>query len=240
MRRIRGAAFVSLDGVVQAPGGPTEDPTGGFGHGGWLPQFFDEDVGAAIDGFFGQEYDLLLGRRTYDIFAAYWPYVGGEATGIGEVFDRTGKDDGEAAAIAMGEAFTRARKYVLSRGTPDLGWSNSHRLDGMEALRAVKEGDGPDLVIQGSSTLYPALLTAGLLDELTLMTFPVVLGQGKRLFGEGMSALALRPTGHTVTRSGTIIATYAPGGAVEQGWAGPQSTSAREEARQRAIAEGRW
>ncbi len=80
MRKVRGSVFVSLDGVMQAPGGPTEDPTGGFAHGGWLPQFFDEDVGQAIDAFFGSEYDLLLGRRTYDIFAAYWPYVGGEAT----------------------------------------------------------------------------------------------------------------------------------------------------------------
>ena len=120
MRKIRGSTFVSLDGVMQAPGGPTEDPTGGFAHGGWLPQFFDEDVGEAIGAFFGDNYDLLLGRRTYEIFAAYWPYVGGETTGIGEIFDRTGKDDGEAEAIAMGEAFTKANKYVLTRGSPDL------------------------------------------------------------------------------------------------------------------------
>lgn len=240
MRKIRGSAFVSLDGVMQAPGGPTEDPTGGFEHGGWLPQFFDEDVGQAIDQFFGTDYDLLLGRRTYDIFAAYWPYVGGEATGIGEIFDRTGKDDGEAAAIAMGEAFTRATKYVLTRGSPDLGWSNSRRLSGMEELRAVKEGEGPDLLIQGSSTIYPALLKAGLLDRLTVMTFPVVLGEGKRLFGEGTPAEALRMVDHQVTRSGAVIAAYEPGGAVEHGWAGPQSTSQREQARQAAMAEGRW
>lgn len=240
MRKIRGAVFVSLDGVMQAPGGPSEDPTGGFEHGGWLPQFFDEDVGKAIDAFFGSDYDLLLGRRTYDIFAAYWPYVGGEATGIGEVFDRTGKDDGEAAAIEMGEAFTRASKYVLSRGSPDLGWSNSHRLGSIEEVRAVKEGDGPDLLIQGSSTLYPQLLAAGLLDRLTLMTFPVVLGDGKRLFGEGSPAEALRMVDHQVTRSGAVIATYDPGGRVEHGWAGPQSTSVREEVRQQKIAEGRW
>ena len=240
MRKIRGSAFVALDGVMQAPGGPTEDPTGGFAHGGWLPQFFDEDVGGAIDAFFGRDYDLLLGRRTYDIFAAYWPYVGGEATGIGEVFDRTGKDEGEAAAIAMGEAFTRANKYVLTRGNPDLGWSNSHRVGSMEELRAVKEGEGPDLLIQGSSTIYPALLAAGLLDRLTLMTFPVVLGSGKRLFGEGTPAKGLRLVDHQVTRSGAVIATYEPGGEIEQGWAGPQSNSGREQARQRAIAEGRW
>ena len=240
MRKIRGSVFVSLDGVMQAPGGPSEDPTGGFAHGGWLPQFFDEDVGEAIDDFFGRDYALLLGRRTYDIFAAYWPYVGGEATGIGEVFDATGKDDGEAAAIAMGEAFTRANKYVLTRGNPDLGWSNSHRVGGMEELRAIKQGEGPDLLIQGSSTIYPALLEAGLLDELTLMTFPVVLGGGKRIFGEGTPAEALKMVGHKVTRSGAVIATYEPGGKIEHGWAGPQSTSEREERRQAAMAEGRW
>ena len=240
MRRIRGSVFLSLDGVMQAPGGPTEDPTGGFAHGGWLPQFFDEDVGAAIDAFFGTDYDLLLGRRTYDIFAAYWPYVGGEATGIGEVFDLTGKDDGEAAAIKMGEGFTRANKYVLTRGQGELGWSNSHRLGSLDELRQVKEGSGPDLLIQGSSTLYPGLLAAGLLDRLTVMTFPVVLGAGKRLWGDGTPAKALRLTDHQITRSGAVIATYEPDGAVEQGWAGPQSTSEREQARQQAMAEARW
>ncbi|CAA9507671.1 MAG: Dihydrofolate reductase [uncultured Sphingomonas sp.] len=240
MRKIRGSAFVSLDGVMQAPGGPTEDPTGGFAHGGWLPQFFDEDIGGAIDAFFGHDYDLLLGRRTYNIFAAYWPYVGGEATGIGEVFDRIGKDEGEAAAIEMGEAFTRANKYVLTRGTPELGWSNSHRLGSMDELRSIKEGEGPDLLIQGSSTIYPELLAAGLLDRLTLMTFPVVLGPGKRLFGEGTPAKGLRLVDHQVTRSGAVIATYEPGGKIAHGWAGPQSTSGREQARQHAIADGSW
>jgi dihydrofolate reductase len=240
MRRIRGSLFASLDGVVQAPGGPSEDPTGGFAHGGWLPQFFDEDVGGAIDAVFGQSYDLLLGRRTYDIFAAYWPYVGGHATGIGEVFDKTGKDEGEAAAIQMGEDFTRANKYVLTRGSPDLGWSNSHRVGSMEELRAIREGEGPDLVIQGSSTLYSALLAAGLLDQLTIMTFPVVLGRGKRWFGDDMPAKALRAIDTKVTRTGAIIATYELAGAIDHGWAGPQSTSEREEARQKKMAEGRW
>jgi dihydrofolate reductase len=240
MRNILGAAFVSLDGVMQAPGGPSEDPTGSFAHGGWLPQFFDEDVGAAISAFFDRDYALLLGRRTYDIFAAYWPYVGGEATGIGEVFDRTGADNGVAEAIAMGEAFTRANKYVLTRGTPDLGWSNSHRVGGIEDLRTICSGDGPDLLIQGSSTIYPALLQAGLLDRLTLMTFPVVLGAGKRLFGDGTPTEALRMVDHRVTRTGAVIATYEPAGNVEQGWAGPQSTSVRELVRQAAMAEGRW
>jgi dihydrofolate reductase len=240
MRKIRGSVFVSLDGVMQAPGGPTEDPTQGFEHGGWLPQFFDEDVGQAIDAFFGREYDLLLGRRTYDIFASYWPYVGGEATGIGEVFDASGKDDGEAAAIEMGRAFTQANKYVLTRGSSELGWSNSHRVGSFDELRKVKQGEGPDMLIQGSSTIYPGLLVEGLLDSLTVMTFPVVLGRGKRIFGDGTPAEALRMVDHKVTRSGAVIATYEPAGKVEHGWAGPQSTSEREEARQKAMAEGRW
>lgn len=240
MRKIRGSAFVSLDGVMQAPGGPSEDPTGGFAHGGWLPQFFDAGVGEAIDAFFGKDYALLLGRRTYDIFAAYWPYVGGEATGIGEIFDKTGKDEGEAAAIQMGEDFTRADKFVLSRGSPDLGWSNSHLVCNMDALRAIKEGDGPDLLIQGSSTLYPALLRDGLLDQLTLMTFPVVLGHGKRLFGDETPAVKWRSVDQRITSNGTTIVTYEPAGTIEHDWAGPQSTSARETERQRRMQEGSW
>jgi dihydrofolate reductase len=231
---------VSLDGVMQAPGGPSEDPTGGFAHGGWLTQFFDEDVGEAIDRFFGDKYDLLLGRRTYEIFAAYWPYVGGEATGIGEIFDKTGKDEGEAAAIQMGADFTHAHKYVLTRGRPELGWSNSYRLGSLDELRPIREGDGPDLLIQGSSTLYPQLLAAGLLDRLTVMTFPVVLGAGKRLFKEGTSAEALKLVDHKVTPSGAVITTYEPAGAVKHGWAGPHSTSQREVARQEAMADGSW
>ena len=112
MRRIRGSAFVSLDGVMQAPGGPSEDPTGGFQHGGWLPQFFDEDVGEAIDAFFGDQYDLLLGRRTYDIFAAYWPYIGGDTTGVGEIFDLIGKDEGLAV---FGESNEPNRPHAVLR-----------------------------------------------------------------------------------------------------------------------------
>ena len=240
MRRIVGGVFQSLDGVIQAPGGPTEDPTRGFRHGGWLPQFFDEEVGKAIDQLFAEPYALLLGRRTYDIFAAYWPYVGRETTDMGETFERAGSDDGEADAIEMGEALTRADKYVLTRNSPHLAWENSHRLEGLEALRRVRNGEGPDLLIQGSSTLYPQLLDQGLIDRLTVMTFPVVLGQGKRLFGDGTPARTLRMTRHQVTPSGATIATYEPAGEPDHGWAGPQTTSAREAERQRRMAEGSW
>jgi dihydrofolate reductase len=221
MRRIVGGVFQSLDGVVQAPGGPTEDPTGGFTHGGWLPQFFDEEVGQAIDRLFDRDYDLLLGRRTYDIFAGYWPYVEGEHA-------------------AMGEAFTRAGKYVLTRGEATLDWANSHRVGSIDELAEVKLGGGPDLLIQGSSTIYPQLLAAGLLDRLVLMTFPAVLGTGKRLFGPGTRAGALKLIKHNVTPSGAVIATYEPAGEITSGWAGPQVTSEREQERQRRMADSNW
>ena len=221
MRRIIGSAFVSLDGVIQAPGGPTEDPSGGFELGGWLAGFFDEAVGERIDALFGGPFDLLLGRRTYDIFAAYWPFV----------------DDGEDG---IGGRFDRAAKYVMTRGGQALDWENSHRVADLDSLAALKRGDGPDLIIQGSSTLYPQLLGAGLIDRLTLMTFPVILGSGKRLFGDGTPARSLRMVEHRVTARGNIVATYEPGGAVETGSFATIAPSAAELARQEKIASGTW
>lgn len=223
MRRIIGSAFISLDGVIQAPGGPTEDPSDGFDGGGWVFKVWDEGIEETLGALFTGPYHLLLGRRTYDIFAAYWPYV-------------------EGPEAAMGEAFSAANKYVLTRGQPSLDWANSHRLAGIDAVAALKQEDGPDLIIQGSSTIYPGLLAAGLIDRLTLMTFPLTLGKGKRLFGEGTPAGLLRMVDHEVTAKGTVIATYEPGGALPPYPAeapGP-STSAREIERQRAMAEGRW
>src|SRR3954469_868165 len=149
MRRMIGAAFVSLDGVMQAPGGPAEDPTGGFGHGGWMAGLPDEAVGRRIGRLFGGEFDLLLGRRTYDIFAAYWPHAPDEQKDIRDPFDR-------------------ATKYVVTSGVQPLPWRNSERLAGIEGVAAAKRAEGPDLVIQGSSSLYPQLLAAGLVDELVL------------------------------------------------------------------------
>ena len=223
MRKIRGSAFVSLDGVVQAPGGPTEDPTGGFDEGGWVFKFWDEGVDEAIGAFFSGEYDLLLGRRTYDIFAAYWPYVEGEGA-------------------AMGEAFTAANKYVLTSGDQPLDWANSHRLTSIADIAALKQGDGPDLIIQGSSTIYPGLLTAGLLDRLTLMTFPLTLGTGKRLLGNGTPTTMLAMVDHKVTPKGTVIATYEPQGTLPPYPSdGPEpSQSAREADRQLRMAAGTW
>jgi dihydrofolate reductase len=124
MRNILGGVFLTLDGVMQGPGGPTEDVTSGFGEGGWVFKLWDEAVGDAIGALFSGEYDLLLGRRTYDIFAAHWPYVEGEGA-------------------AMGEAFTRANKYVLTRGDQPLEWANSHRLRSIGDVAALKQDDGP-------------------------------------------------------------------------------------------------
>jgi dihydrofolate reductase len=220
MRRIVGGMFVSLDGVIQAPGGPTEDPTGGFAHGGWMFSVADDQVGAAIGEFFSRPYDLLLGRRTYDIFAAYWPYVGGEGA-------------------EMGEAFTAAQKFVLTHGEQPLPWANSHRMRTVADVAMLKQNDGPDLLIQGSSTIYPALLTAGLLDRLVLYTFPIVLGSGKRLFGQGTPPGTLKLVDHKVSPGGTVIATYEPAGPVETGSFG-QIESVRENERQAKMKDGTW
>lgn len=222
MRKVAGTVFVSLDGVMQAPGGPTEDPTGGFDQGGWQFKFPDPEADEALGATF-EGYDLLLGRRTYDIFAAFWPYVQGEEA-------------------ALGETFTRAGKYVLTRGDQPLPWENSHRLASMDDVAALKHGDGPDLMIWGSSTIYPGLLAAGLLDRLLLLTYPVTLGKGKRLFGDGTPAGALKMTDHKVTSAGTVVATYEPTGAMPQGsFAAPEpATSAREAERQRRMKDGSW
>jgi dihydrofolate reductase len=221
MRKVIGATFVSLDGVMQAPGGPTEDPTGGFQYGGWLAGLGDEAIGETIMGLFGGPFDLLLGRRTYDIFAAYWPYAD-QDNPITQAFDACGK-------------------YVLTHGGQPLDWKGSHRLASLDALAEVKRGDGPDLVIQGSSTLYPQLLAAGLIDRMTTMTFPVILGSGKRLFGEGTPARRMKMTSHSVTPVGTVIATYEPGGAVEVStFMGPDEVSEREVVRREKMQNGSW
>ena len=223
-RKITGGVFLSLDGVMQAPGGPQEDTQGGFEQGGWMFKIWDPGIEETLGGLFSGVYDLLLGRRTYDIFAAYWPFAE------------------EPENQPMREAFDRANKYVLTRGDKPLDWQNSHRLGGVEDVARIKEGEGSDLIIQGSSTIYPALLSAGLIDELVLMTFPVTLGAGKRLFGEGTPVERLEMVDHRVTAKGTLIATYRPGGALPpyppQGPIGARSD--REAERQRKMAEGTW
>lgn len=215
MRRIVGGVFQSLDGVMQAPGGPTEDPTGGFALGGWSTSFWDEAMGDAMGALFDGPFDLLLGRKTWEIFAAHWPYVGA--------------DD------PMGALFDRVIKYVLTRGDDPLDWQNSRRLRGIDDVAALRQGEGPDLLIQGSTTLYPALFAAGLVDRLFVMTFPVVLGGGKRLFGAGTPPFALRLTDHRVATTGVTIATYEPAGEVPIGSFALNEPSAAEQRRQERM-----
>lgn len=219
MRKVIGGVFQSLDGVMQAPGGPTEDPTGGFEAGGWSTSFWDERMGAAMGALFGGPFDLLLGRKTYEIFAAHWPFAGA--------------DD------PIGATFTRAAKYVLTRGNDPFEWENSHRLSGIDAVRNLKSGDGPDLLIQGSTTLYPPLLGAGLIDRLFVMTFPVVLGKGKRLFGAGTPSGALKLVNHDVSSTGVVMATYEPAGKVPTGsFQLAEPTPAELRRRERMAREG--
>ncbi|MCA1654188.1 MAG: dihydrofolate reductase family protein [Sphingomicrobium sp.] len=215
MRKISGGVFQSLDGVMQAPGGPTEDWTGGFALGGWSTSYWDEVMGQAMGGLFEAPFDLLLGRKTYEIFAAHWPYAG--------------------ADNPIGAAFDTANKYVLTRGNDLLEWQNSHRVAGIEAVAALKASAGRDLLIQGSTTLYPQLFAAGLVDRLFVMTFPVVLGQGKRLFGDGTPSLALKLIDSQTSTTGVSIATYVPAGAVPIGTFQQSEPSAREIARQERM-----
>jgi dihydrofolate reductase len=220
-REIIGAAFVSLDGVMQAPGGPTEDPTGGFPYGGWLEPVGDEAMEKAIDALFDAPFDLLLGRRTYDIFASYWPYQ---------------SPDNPIAA-----AFAECGKFVLTRSDAPLEWQGSERLSDLDALAALKAGDGPNLVIQGSSTLYPQLLERGLLDKLVLIVAPVVLGTGKRLFGDGTPAGTFKLVEQHTGSRGCSVFTFVPAGPVRTGsFAPPDDPSPRELLRRQKMDEGTW
>ena len=220
MRKIVGAVFVSLDGVVQAPGGPEEDRSGGFSHGGWVAPLADEGFGQAIDQLFAGDFDLLLGRRTYEIFAGYWPFQ---------------PMDNPIAA-----SFAKAHKYALSRSELTLDWDATTHLRDFDELKKVKQGDGPQMIIQGSSTLYPQLLQRGLIDRVTLMVAPVTLGEGKRLFGNGTPARTMKLVEQSATPGGWTIATYEPAGAVETGTFETQPPTELELKRRERIKAGDW
>jgi dihydrofolate reductase len=221
MRKLTGAVFQSLDGVMQAPGGPEEDPTSDFRLGGWSFHFWDEGLEQPFGKIIDADYDLLLGKRTYDIFSAYWP-------------------DNQDNPI--GARFQRINKYVLTHLDGPLGWENSHKLSG-EAANAVaelKRSEGRDLLIQGSSTLYPPLLAAGLIDRLVLMTFPVLLGGGKSIFDGLRSSGAFKLSESFVSGKGVVFAAYEPNGAVPTGsFATKEPSKAEVELRER-IKEGAW
>lgn len=220
MRKLTGAVFQSVDGVMQAPGGPEEDPTGGFALGGWVQPLWDADMGPFEPLIMG-EYDLLLGRRTYDIFAAYWPH---------------NQDD------PIGEKFQRINKYVVTHSDEPLGWENSFKLSGdpAEAVAELKRTDGRDLLIQGSSTLYEPLLAARLIDRLLLMTFPLLLGSGKSIFDRPRAAGAMKLVDHFVSNKGVLFTTYEPDGEVRTGtFETKEPSEATLEIRER-MKEGSW
>jgi dihydrofolate reductase len=200
MRRIIVATFVSLDGVMQAPGGPQEDPTGGFALGGWTAPHFDAALGASMGEIFSRPFDLLLGRKTYDIFAAHWPYV-------------TDPNDPIAGL------FNQVTKYVASRSKPKLTWQNSQLLgdDIVASLKKLKSENGPDLLVQGSSELLQTLWKNGLIDEFSVLIFPVVLGKGKRLFGNGAIPAGLKLRKSKSYPTGVIVASYVPDGEAKTG-----------------------
>jgi dihydrofolate reductase len=220
MRKLTGAVFQSLDGVMQAPGGPEEDPTSDFHFGGWVQPLWSEDMGP-FEQLIMDDYDLLLGKRTYDIFAAYWPY----------------NQD-----IPIGAKFQRINKYVLTHSDQPLDWDNSHRLSGQtaEAVAELKQSEGRDLLIQGSSTLYPELLSARLIDRLVLITFPLVLGRGKSIFDGSEKAGALRLVDHFVSSTGVVLTTYEPAGEVRTGTFETKEPSGAELERREKMEAGSW
>ena len=198
MRKLIVSTFLTLDGVMQAPGGPGEDDSGGFAHGGWSVNYWDEQMGQVMGEAMSGPFDLVLGRRTYDIFAAYWPHA-----------------PEEAGAKPLNEA----TKYVASRGRPTLEWSRSVLIEGdaAEGIAALKKSDGPELQVHGSGNLIQTLLRRGLVDQYRLWVFPLVIGSGKRLFAEGTIPSGLKLTGSKVSTTGVVMGTYEPAGEIVTG-----------------------
>ena len=220
MRKVIVGAMVSMDGVMQAPGGPEEDPTGGFKFGGWTATLGDDPVfGETLEKLFGKPFDLLLGRRTYEIFAAYWPYAEG----------------GPADDIA--KTFNRITKYVATRKGLDLTWNGSVALrDPAKDVATLKQEDGPVLLTQGSTELVHALLAAGLVDEIHTFTFPLLLGKGKRLFSGDSQPRAFKLTHSAVSPNGLIAATYVRDGVIKTATVGGEfEPSATELARREKL-----
>lgn len=199
MRRLVVSEIISLDGVFQAPGAPEEDPLGEFRFGGWAAPYDDDALGQAAGEQFSQPFELLLGRRTYDIFASFWPLV--------------------PAGHPVGDVYNSVRKHVATHRPDSLDWQNSHALEGglADAVRALKHEGGANLLTNGSGDMVRQLLAAGLVDELRLQIFPVLLGRGKRLFGDNAQASAFDLEDSTITPGGVVIARYVRGGEVRTG-----------------------
>jgi dihydrofolate reductase len=198
MRKLIVSTFLTLDGVMQAPGGPEEDDSGGFAYGGWSVNYWDDLMGEAKSEEFNVPFDLLLGRRTYDIFAAYWPHAPEEAGG---------------------KPLNDATKYVVSRNARTLEWGPSVLIEGdaAEGVAELKAGDGPELQVHGSGNLIQTLMRHSLVDEYRLWVFPLVIGSGKRLFADGTIPAGLRLVDSTVSTTGVVIGTYEPAGEIVTG-----------------------
>jgi dihydrofolate reductase len=199
MRQLIVQSFVTLDGVMQAPGGPGEDDEGGFAYGGWSVNYWDEQMGQVMDEATSRPFAMVLGRRTYDIMAAYWP-TAPEETGS--------------------KVFNDATKYVASRSRPNLeAWSNSVLIEGdaADGIAALKAEDGPELQVHGSPNLIQTLLRHNLVDQYRLWVFPVVIGTGKRLFGDGTMPSGLRLVDSKVSSTGVVMGTWEPAGEIPIG-----------------------
>jgi dihydrofolate reductase len=219
MRKIVVGAQVSLDGVMQAPGGPTEDPTGGFRFGGWSMPHWGPDSGAEIRRLFEGDIDLLLGRKTYEIFAAYWPYY---------------DESGPAGWVA--KRFNEIRKYVVSRsGEVDTGWEGTVLLRNLGEVGRLTAETGPDLITQGSTELVHSLLAGDLVDAMSIFTAPVVLGGGKRLFVDGSAPHSFILERSLVSQTGVIVGHYVREGEVKTESASLGEPSERELARQERM-----
>ena len=198
MRQLIVTTFLTLDGVMQAPGGPEEDPSDQFAYGGWSVNYWDDEMARFMDGVMGKPFDLVLGRKTYEIFAAYWP---------------------NAPEEAGGKPLNDATKYVASNTLKSLNWDPSVLLEGdaAKAVAALKQQEGPELQVHGSGKLIQTLLQNNLIDKFHLWTFPVVVGSGKRLFADGTSPGGLKLVDTTVSTTGVVIGTYVPAGPIETG-----------------------
>jgi dihydrofolate reductase len=198
-RKLIVQTFVTLDGVMQAPGGPGEDDDGGFAYGGWSVNYWDDQMGQVMGEATSRPFAMVLGRRTYDIMAAFWP---------------------TAPEEAGAKVFNDATKYVASRGRPDLeAWSNSVLVagDAADGLAALKAEDGPELQVHGSANLIQTLLRHNLVDEYRLWVFPVVIGSGKRLFADGTAPRGLRLVDSKVSTTGVVMGTWEPAGELVTG-----------------------
>ena len=222
MRKLIVSTFASLDGIMQAPGRPEEDPTGGFTLGGWMFGYGDESMDISASGFDGKDRELVLGRKTYEIFEAYWPYQPNDHP--------------------IAKTLNAAKKYVASRTLTMLHWNNSTLLHGdvVSAIIALKTQPGPDLQIIGSGNLLQTLQAAALIDEYNVWTFPVVLGRGKRLFGETAKPTALRLVRSQLSTTGVVMSTYEPGGDIRPGSFASAEPSAKELDRRKKMADELW